>query len=411
MQQSGGAPVQHKSGSETASSPFDGVSIDDARTINQKYVLAQARQDLFGTKDVQDAITVSYVWLADQVGHITLGLVPTAILCWAFQAAWDRCLFGVCTHGAWLRPAGMAAIAVAVLAYWYSKERTDYGDCWKRKGDQFPFNGGDIWWNVYTALVYFACGAIFAAAAFIGPLWLLASIALLIWPALRIVQWWLRRKIAFQQAALPFLFRLANFKSKLTSTALAACTGIANLQDRRVSYYSACFGPDSMTPNAPAMRHILLTGPLGSGKTSLAVGIGTEFAFGLGIGRYLTAAKLVQSLADTKNLPQQMENDDGRQLWPLRLCDLLIVDDLDAGVSVPSAGALHLIHPEDFLHAMEMSNAPLNWLGTRRSIWIIGDSSQAAAWIATIAQVMQVDRADVLQVDLVARPLQQLPPR
>ena len=44
-------------------------------------VLSQVRQDLFGTKDVQDAITASYVWLEDQAGHIALGFVLTLLPC------------------------------------------------------------------------------------------------------------------------------------------------------------------------------------------------------------------------------------------------------------------------------------------------------------------------------------------
>lgn len=389
--------------SSRAKSPFDGLGIDEALKFTPKYILAQAKQDLFGTKDVQDAITASYVWLADQVGHITLGLIPTMLLCWAFDAAWHCCL--LCQLGGVWRPVGMTVIAAAVFAYWVSKERTDYSDCFARRGNQFPFNAADIWWNIKSALFFFALGGIFALAAFNGVLWLLASIALLLWPALRMIFWWLRRKVAFQQGAVPYLFRLADFRTALTQEAIAVCAGIANLKDREITLYAALFGSDPLTLNAPSTRHILVTGPLGAGKTSLAVGIATEFAFGLGIGRYLTAAKLVQSIADTKHVPEQMENDDGRWLWPLRRCDLLIVDDLDAGVSTPGGGAIHFVQPEDFCHAMGTDDAPLAWLGAKRSVWVIGDKSLAAAWIATIAHVMHVGVGDILQIDLSPNPV------
>src|SRR6185312_4243180 len=97
-----------------------------------------------------------------------------------------------------------------------------------------------------------------------------------------------------------------------------------------------------------SVKHILLSGPLGAGKTSLAVGIGTEFAFSLGIGRYLTASKLVQSLADTATVPDEIKMVDGQMLWPLRWCELLIVDDLDAGLSTTQGAYEHLVDPDRF---------------------------------------------------------------
>jgi hypothetical protein len=84
----------------------------DAPPLGVRRVFTQVAHDLYGTKDVQDAITASYVWLADQLGHITLGLVPTLLLCWvviAFdpQTPWRVVLFVGHIHGAApLRAAG-----------------------------------------------------------------------------------------------------------------------------------------------------------------------------------------------------------------------------------------------------------------------------------------------------------------
>ena len=40
----------------------------DADPLGFRRVFTQVAHDLYGTKDVQDAITASYVWMADQTG-------------------------------------------------------------------------------------------------------------------------------------------------------------------------------------------------------------------------------------------------------------------------------------------------------------------------------------------------------
>ncbi len=61
---------------------IDKLDRPDDDPLGLRRVLAQAAHDLYGTKDVQDAITASYVWLADQIGHLALGLIPTLLYCW-----------------------------------------------------------------------------------------------------------------------------------------------------------------------------------------------------------------------------------------------------------------------------------------------------------------------------------------
>jgi hypothetical protein len=150
--------------------------------------------DLYGTKDVRDAITASYVWLADQLGHITLGLVPTLLLCWIVT------VFGPSDQ--WRIPL-FVLVAALVFSYWLHKERTDYVDTDARAKKIFLFDSADVLWNVKTALLYFGIGGIIAVAAFSAWWSIFIALAVLINPALSVAFWWLCRKLAFQQAGLP----------------------------------------------------------------------------------------------------------------------------------------------------------------------------------------------------------------
>lgn len=98
-------------GRGSALSPCDSFDRPDAPPFGWRRVLTQACHDLYGTKDVQDAITASYVWMADQIGHLTLGLVPTLLLCWILYLVLSA--MGIGAH--WWE---FAIIAGAIFAYW-----------------------------------------------------------------------------------------------------------------------------------------------------------------------------------------------------------------------------------------------------------------------------------------------------
>ena len=294
-------------------------------------VFCQAKHDLFGTKDVQETPTVSYTWMADQLGHFTLGFVLTLIVYWLAKTS--GCPL---SDRAWFLP----ALALGNFLIWVVKELFDYRAEVKRAreaGSTFPFNSGEIGQNIRAALFYIGAGAALAAATAFYPPWVAVATFLVLGAAALVVGFrWVRKKITFQQAGLPYLYRLANFPNSIP-------------EDRRkgvVDFVEELVKPARRPQPGAPKRHLVITGKLNAGKSSLAVGVGTEFAFRLGIGRYTSLVKLIQSHERKKQKvpqavpagvpmnPEEQEFQDGRILWPWDRADLLIIDDVDDVIGI-----------------------------------------------------------------------------
>src|SRR5688572_17769267 len=123
---------------------------------------------------------------------------------------------------------------------------------------------------------------------------------------------WLRQKIVWQKAALPYLFRLAD--------AQPATTDDANTLQALID--------SSPPPDYPA-RQIVIGGPIGSGRTEIGAGIGTEFAFRNVSVRYLSLATLLEFATRSDN-PHFFDDIGPANLvyWPWTRAQVVIVDDI-----------------------------------------------------------------------------------
>jgi hypothetical protein len=304
-------------------------------------IVHQSKRDFVG-KDVQQNTTYSYVWSADQGGHFMLGFVPTFVVHWIGLAL--RQQFGV-QNVFGSEENGILWSAGLVMACWTGLELYDLYDSWRmaRKGSgYFSFNLGNLIWNVATALIYFAFGAVIAALSAWGPAVVLAGLAiLLVLQFFFVGVWWVRRKIIFQQAGLPYLYRIANFSSTIVATDDKGRQVLIDFIAGLAGPPPGIDGTHEIGEKFPR-RHLVITGSQRSGKSSLAAGIGTEFAFNGGIARYTTMSQLAQYVRNQKTLvpdvraPNQrklpredeQEFNDGRILWQWPSVDLLIIDDM-----------------------------------------------------------------------------------
>jgi hypothetical protein len=322
-------------------------------------IFTQAYHDLFG-KDVQETPTVSYVWMADQLGHFGLGFEITYLMTWIASVAF--------AFNGW--PAALVCGALN-LSIWVVKEVFDYRRELRRSRlakSVFEFNSREIWQNVATALFFIGVGVVVAVLAAYSPLYGLISIPLALIPVFFVLRSWLRVKITFQQAGLPYLYRLTNFPNPIAP-------------DPAEAQALADFIIKMSHPQEKDGRHLVIAGPLGSGASALGIGIGTEFAFRLGIGRYTTLVKLVESSVKQGRSQTVQDFDDGRILWPWATSDLLIVDDVQQVGSLDGRLAALLGRgdseptPQQLRAGLEQARLDrefLEGLGRRRSIWVIG---------------------------------------
>ena len=325
-------------------------------------ILRQAKDDLFA-KEVQTSPTYSYQWLACQMGHIGLGLL-------VFLLAVRSC--GADARGMALWPYLAAVLFVAAvkeIADWLQAEHQIRGWFDAR------LDKCDLVADATMATFYMVLGAAFAYGALerYSAWWSLAWLAL----ALPCVPWAMRQKMYFQQAALPYLFRLPEFP------AASAGKAVGDLVDHFLDHV----GPQSF-------RHLAITGTPGSGKTSLAVGIGTEGAFAGHIVRYITCTKLQEIGTKKEQAPSR-----NLVLWPWTASELLIIDDVALDplskpeiVEAPKPSGSRL-RARDIVAALKPLGSNLR---ARNTVWVLDDNPDAAAaWRAAIAEILGIPVNDV----------------
>jgi hypothetical protein len=313
----------------------------------------QALRDAQG-KEVHDAITYSYVWLADQTGHIFQGFVANFVsgllicrlLPWLLQPvvavpAW------LC---AWLAP----ILAVLVVVGW---EVRAYRNAVDGATGEFPLGRKLLRDNAAVAAFYMVLGVVLAAVIGAVDIWMqLAAVAVaLVLGLLLTPPFWVRQKMIWQKGSLPYLFRLADLQRTL---GMDKARALQKLIDA------------GAPPNGPAPRQIVIGGPIGSGRTDIATGIGTEFAFKNAMVRYLTLGALLEFAAQ---VPLGDDNGpDNLDYWPWYNVQVLIIDDIGPVIAASDASGDADI--ERFEELLKYNLQPvLGLLGKRHTVWVFGD--------------------------------------
>ena len=191
-------------------SPAEATNHPQSPHISYSELWKQFKADVYG-KEVQSAATYSYMWMADQMGHVCVGILVNQILTVAARWLWE--------HLGWHSFAEVAGliVTVAVVAAWEAS--TFYTDEHNAKA-LFPLGRELLRDNAIIATMYMALGAVVGFGFHIGLPWsdvavIIACTFIAIWLAPR----WLRQKIIWQKAGLPYLSRLADMEPTMGAEA------------------------------------------------------------------------------------------------------------------------------------------------------------------------------------------------
>ncbi len=319
-----------------------------APSITAALLLRQVWRDANG-KEVQIAATYSYLWLADQFGHVGLGLMLCLI---ATKIA--AVVAHVASASGTEQWVGFLVTAVGVCLWEYRA----YHDATAPLPVPGPFEADEpmIRRNAVVAALYMVIGA--------GMGWAfeqqetrtqLAALAALLFVAIVSAKYWVRQKIIWQKAGLPYLFRLSDAQHTIYEKAAEDLTAMI----------------EAVAPPEAKPQQVVIAGPLGSGRTKLAAGVGTEFAFRDKTVRYVSLDRLLE-FADAQRVasnPARFADDLGPNnigYWPWTRAQVLIIDDIGP--------VLDSLHEKDLVDLLDRKLGPLQvCLRDRHTIWILGD--------------------------------------
>lgn len=365
----------------TATTPAntDFAASGEQQVVTPAELWAQVRGD-WGGKEVQNGYTLTYVWMANQLGHFALGMGINSLLIWALSAvaAGVGVDLMLAFSGRW-RELGWWVLVHAVppvqLAVWCGKEYYDYRVARKQaEGNIFDFNGWDVMLDAATAVGFIAAGIAVSYVAFWSHGWAVALFLAELVLTVFVGWYWLKRKYCFQRALIPYLYRLADVGSQFT---------VGPEEVRRVV--------DGFLAGS-GCRHLLVFGSPGSGRTGLSVALLTEHCFRVHKARYMSWARLIERARMGDDRPEH----DGRAAWPRGDSDIVAIDDV---VKAPEAEGAVLLN--QFLQDLDLlPPAEAATLARRRTVWVLGQPGPDAqqpytAWVQAVARSLGVVESSV----------------
>lgn len=314
------------------------------KIITLKRILQQLKADAIG-KDSYRGITLTYAWMANQFGHISLGFIPSFLL---FH-------FGEIN-------AVKSAIYVSLIWLVFeiynflgpllSKKESSSGVVFIPKKSPYTFKPkwGNVAFDTFTDVCFFAFGAFLFSLSIVGFDSLTVSVVLsvLVIYLLFASRYWFITKMYQFYAKFPFQFRLSQWDFYIND---------ANKQ--KVFNFLKSSKDDG--------NHLLIYGDFGSGKTSLGVGMLNELSIKNNSCLYKNGIKMFNSFFDDENDIKDYE------IWNWRTTDFLMIDDINPSEPIED----QLISPEKLLSFIDTNTSinlqNRNILQNKNIIWVLGN--------------------------------------
>ncbi len=318
------------------------------KTITIKNILKQLKADLIG-KDSYRGVTLTYAWLANQFGHISLGFIPSFLVYYFFEI--DAIKSAIYVSLSWF-----LFEIYNFLGPLLSKKESDSDVVFIPKKSPYTFKPkwGNVAFDTFTDVCFFALGALLFSLSIIGDEHLVLTIALVFLGIYLLFasRYWFITKMYQQNAKFPFQFRLSQWDFSIGA-------------DDKIKIKKF------LTSKKTAGNHLLVYGDFGSGKTSLGVGMLNELSIKHNSSLYVNAIKIFNSFFDEEDAPATYE------IWNWKTADFLMIDDINPSEPIQD----ELISPEkllSFIDTLKPENQKnRNILKNKNIIWILGSKEDS----------------------------------
>ncbi|MGY5354097.1 DnaA ATPase domain-containing protein [Wenyingzhuangia sp. IMCC45467] len=314
-------------------------------------------KDLFG-KDCQRGVSLTYAWLANQLGHFSLGFFPAIVLSIVFKNDETPLFYSVCVILFWIFFESLN-LTIPIIK--------------EHKNRSFKPEWNHLIFDTITDVLYFSFGALSAAYLLSNNLATgLLAILILILLTYPFIYWYTVR-IYQQYAYFPFQFRLSQWVGSIDHDEKNIILNFIHQKNYK--------------------NHLLIFGNVNEGKTNLGVAIANELALKKQSCTYITATKLYSLFY------KNMKNKDW--LWDWKSCDYLIIDDINPD----NLKHNKLISPTEFLSYVDnftpVNETNRNVIKNKNVIWILGtnENSQKEEWYR-ILKTIGIKQDYIFSIDL-----------
>jgi len=315
--------------------------------LSGKNIFQQLVSDLIG-KDSHRGVTLTYSWLANQLGHFSLGFFPAMGLYKMIEdfstAVSSELIAALCISGLWF------VFEAFNLFYPLRKKNT--------VNKTFKPSWGNLIFDTSTDIIFFAFGAFMAAYALSSNVDMLYVALVLLAVLLYPIRFWYVTKMYQQEAKFPFQARLSQLEVTFSN----------DDRDKIIRFMS----------DHNEGQHLLIFGAHRSGKTSLSVAIANEKAIKNKKAHYSSATKLLdeyfqKSIANPNELGL---------LWDWSTTEYLVIDDVNPSI----ATGVELISAQLFKSLLlnstfEQRNKKA--LSKVNHIWVLGDQENDSIKISS----------------------------